>query len=178
MKAICLLLISLALSACGTVESIVKSSFPYTSTVVIASTAQPGKEYSTISPASSLAQTFSGTGNNAGKIDAVHIISAKLQSTQPCDYNIGDLSSVKLYMTSADGKDEVMVASRKDINPSAGNTLMLDIDNSHFLDELVRDPNVNVRMKYKLRNKAAHDVDLHVVLNITAYPKGDMLALQ
>lgn len=160
-------------------ESIVKSTFPYTTDVMIAKTAQPGKEYSSVNEASSLDQSFSKSGNNAGKIDAVHIISAQIQAASPnADYNIGQLASVKVYMSKADGKDEVMVASRKDISPTEGNSMLLDIDNSHFLDELVREPSVNVRMKYQLRNKTSKDISLRVILNVTGYPKGNYLALQ
>lgn len=179
MRTVCLLLISVVFSACGTMESIVKSSFPYTTTLMIAQTSQPGKEYSSANEAQSLDQSFSKTGNNADKIDAVHIISAQLRAAGPdADYNIGQLSSVQVYMSKADGKDEVMVASEKNISPTTGNSMNLAIDNSHFLDELVRQPSVNVRMKYKLRNKASKDINLNVILNVTGYPKGNYLAVQ
>jgi hypothetical protein len=75
-------------------------------------------------------------------------------------------------MSKMDGKDEDRVAYRKDINPTAGNSLVLDIDNAHFLDEVVRQPGVRVRMVYKLRNKTTTDVNLRVILNIAAYPGG------
>lgn len=179
MRTVYLLLMCVVFSACGTMESIVKSSFPYTTDVMIAKTSMPGKEYSSVNEAQSLDQSFSKSGNNADKIDAVHIISAQLRAAgSNADYNIGQLSSVQVYMSKADGKDEVMVASQKDINPSAGNTMDLEIDNSHFLDALVREPSVNVRMKYKLRNKTSKDVNLRVILNVTGYPKGNYLALQ
>lgn len=179
MKTVYLLLISVALSACGTMESIVKSSFPYTTTLMIAKTSQPGKEYSAVNEAQSLDQSFRKNGNNADKIDAVHIISAQLRAAgSNADYNIGQLSSVQVYMSKADGKDEVMVASQKNISPTAGNSMTLDIDNSHFLDELVRQPSVNVRMKYKLRDKVSKDINLKVILNVTGYPKGNFLAWQ
>jgi len=160
-------------------ESIVKSSFPYTTDVMITKTSMPGKEYSSVNEASSLDQSFRKSGNNADKIDAVHIISAQLRAAgRNADYNIGQLSSVQIYMSKANGKDEVMVASQKNINPATGNTMLLDIDNSHFLDELVREPSVSVRVKYKLRNKTSKDVNLRVILNMAAYPKGNYLAVQ
>jgi hypothetical protein len=118
--------------------------------------------------ATSYDQSFSKSGNDADKINAVRIISAKLQATDPSDYNIGQIASVEVYLSRMDGKDEDMVASRRDISPNVGNSLVLDIDNTHFLDDLVRQPGVRVRMVYKLRSKTTVAVNLHVVLNIAA----------
>lgn len=168
MKTLYLLLVSIALSACGTMQSIVKSSFPYTANVDIPGKGEAGKEYSATGTASSFDQIF--VKNDANNINAVRIISAKLEATDPADFNIGQLSSVQVYVSKTDGKDEEMVASRKDINPTIGNSLVLDIDNAHFLDELVRQPNLRVRVAYKLRDNIIRGVNLHVVLNIAAYP--------
>lgn len=167
-----LLLLSVALTACGTMQSIVKSSFPYTANLVIPATSETGKQYSAISTANSIDQSFVKGGNDANNVNAVRIISAKLQSVEPSDFNIGQLASVEIYMAKTDGKGEEMVASRKDIGPNVGNSLVLDIDNAHFLDELVRQPSVRIRMAYKLRTKASTDISLHVVLGIAAYPSG------
>ncbi|MES2275390.1 MAG: hypothetical protein V4592_05170 [Bacteroidota bacterium] len=170
MKTLYLLLVSVALTACGTMQSIVKSSFPYTANVVIPATAETGKEFSSTGTANSFDQIFVKDGNDANNVNAVRIVSAKLQATDPSDFNIGQIVSVQIYVSKTDGKDEEMVASRKDINPNIGNSLVLDIDNTHFLDELIRQPSLRVRMAYKLRNKTTTDVNLHVVLNIAAYP--------
>jgi hypothetical protein len=172
MKTMYLLLLSVALTACGTMQSIVKSSFPYTANLVIPSTSEAGKQYSSISTANSIDQSFVKGGNDANNVNAVRIISAKLQCVEPSDFNISQLASVEIYMGKADGKDEEMVASRKDIGPNVGNSMVLDIDNTHFLDELVRQPSIRIRMVYKLRGKASTDVNLHVILGIAAYPSG------
>lgn len=170
MKTLYLLLVGLALSACGTMQSIVKSSFPYTANVEIPGGGVAGKEYSATSTANSFDQVFVKDGSDADNINAVRIISAKLLATEPTDFNIGQLTSVQVYLSKMDGRDEAMVASRKDINPTIGNSLVLDIDNAHFLDELVRQPNLRVRVVYKLRNNLTKGVNLHVVLSIAAYP--------
>ncbi|MBE9667991.1 hypothetical protein [Mucilaginibacter boryungensis] len=170
MKTAYLLLVALTLSACGTMQSIVKSSFPYTATLTISHTADVGKEYSAMSTANSFDQNFAKGGNDAAYVNAVRIISAKLQSTDPSDFNIGQLASLQVYVSKIDGKGEEMVASRKNINPTIGNSLVLDIDNTHFLDEIVRESNVRVRLVYKLRNAIHTDVKLHLVMNIAAYP--------
>ena len=152
-------------------QSLVKSSFPYTTTFTVPAASQPGNEYSATSIATSFDQNFSKKGNNADWITLVRVVSAKLISQDPTDYNMGNLASVKIYLSKDDGKDEILVASRSDISANAGNNITLDIDNSKFLDELVREPSIRVRMAYKVRQRYKIDVNLHVVLGLAAYPK-------
>jgi hypothetical protein len=167
-----LLMISFAmLSGCAMFQSMIKSSFPYTSTLTVSASAQPGTEYSAINIANSFDQNFSKNGNTADRITLVRVISAKLMSDEPTDYNIGNLSLVKIYLSKSDGADEMLVATRSDIGPNVGNNITLDIDNSKFLDQLVREPNIRIRMTYKVRKAVNRDVSLHVILGLSAYPK-------
>ena len=164
------IIVNIALSGCGMVQSIVKSSFPYTATVVIPASSELDQAYSAVSLATSFDQSFSKNGNNGDKVSEVSIISAKLKSIEPTDFNLGDLKSVKVYMARENGKDEVLVASRKDITPEVGNMMTLDIDNSNFLDQLVRLPDIRVRMLYELRKKHNVDANVRLVLSLNAYP--------
>jgi hypothetical protein len=107
----------------------------------------------------------------ADKITMVRVISAKLMSVEPADYNIGNLSMVKIFLSKDNGDDEMLVAQRDDIGPNAGNNITLDIDNSKMLDELVREPDIRIRMAYKVRHSYKMDANVHVVLNLAAYPK-------
>jgi len=100
----------------------------------------------------------------------VRIVSAKLMSTEPVDYNLGNLSEVRIYLSDNEGQQEVMVASRSDIGANVGNDVVLDIDNSNMLDELVREPQIRVRMAYKVRKASKTDASVHVVLGLAAYP--------
>lgn len=159
------------ISGCAMYQSLIKSSFPYTSTLTVLATAQPGNEYSAISTANSFDQNFSKKGNGADRITLVRVVSAKLMSVEPTDYNIGNLTSVKIYLSKDNGTDEMLVAQRDDIGPNVGNNITLDIDNSKFLDQLVREPSIRVRMAYKVRKGYRVDVNLHVVLGLAAYPK-------
>jgi hypothetical protein len=152
--------------SCGMLQSIVKSTFPYTATLAIPASSDVGQPHTAISTANSFDQDFTKDGNNANRISEVRIISAKLQSKSPSDYNIGNISALRVYMAKADGTDEVLVAVRKDITPNVGNSIVLDIDNSHFLDEIVREPSVRIRMVYVLRKGVATDVELKVSLGI------------
>jgi hypothetical protein len=166
-----LVILCAAVSSCAMFQSIIKSSFPYTTTLVVPASSKDGNEYSAISMANSFDQNFSKSGNNGDRITLVRIISAKLTSTDPSDYNIGNLASVKIYLSKEDGKDEILVAQRDDIGANVGNNVVLDIDNSHMLDDLVQEQNIRVRMAYKVRKGFSSDASLHVVLGLAAYPK-------
>jgi len=166
-----LMILGAMVSGCAMYQSIVKSSFPYTCTLTVPTTAKIGTETSAISTATSFDQNFSKNGNTADRITLVRVISAKLMSVEPTDYNIGNLSSVKIFLSRDNGEDEMLVAQRSDISPSAGNNITLDIDNSKMLDELVREPNIRVRMAYKVRESYKIDANVHVVLGLAAYPK-------
>jgi len=156
---------------CGMFESVVKSTFPYTTNLTIPASSAPGKEYVAINMATSFDQDFTKDGNNANHINQVMVQSAKLRAVEPSGYNIGNMEYVKFYMSKHDGSGEVLVASRTDITKGVGNSMVLDIDNSNFLDELIRQPDVRIRMVYKLRNSINSDVTLKLVLGIGGHSK-------
>ena len=160
----------LIFGGCAMMQSIVKSTFPYTTTVVIPKSSKTGEELSATGMATSFDQDFRKDGNNGAKVSEVRMVSARLESKDPSDFNIGNLTAVRVYMAKADGSEEVLVASRSDITPLVGNGLVLDIDNSAFLDQRVREPKVRIRMVYKLRNHIDTDASLHLVLGLGAYP--------
>jgi hypothetical protein len=163
----------LILGGCAMMQSIVKSTFPYTTTLVIPQASQVGVEQSVDAMATSFDQSFKKDGNNADKVSEVRVVSAKVESLDPTDFNIGNLKTVKFYMSKQDGKDEVLVASRTDIGPLVGNVMVLDIDNTNFLDQYVRQPQVKIRMVYLLRNHIDVTANLHLVLGLAAYPNKD-----
>ena len=154
--------------SCAMMQRVVKGTFPYTANIAIPASASIGEPHTAISTANSFDQDFTKDGNNAGKISEVRTVSAKLESKDPANYNIGNIASLRVYMAKADGSDEVMVAIRKDIAATTGNSIVLDIDNSHFLDELVRQPSVRIRMVYKLRKASDVDVSLKLSLGIAS----------
>ncbi|MDB4901196.1 MAG: hypothetical protein JWQ63_477 [Mucilaginibacter sp.] len=168
-----LILFSLALlsAGCAVMQSAVKSTFPYTTTLVIPKSSQVGVELSASGTATSFDQSVSKDGNPGDKIKQVRIVSAKLQSKDPSDFNIGNLVSAKIYMSKTDGSEETLVASRTDITPDVGNSIVLDIDNSNLLDKIIREPKVKIRMVYKLHNHIYVTANLRLVLGLSANPK-------
>lgn len=157
-------------SGCNMVRSMVKSSIPYTATLTIPASADAGITHSAVSTAASFDRNFSVNGISLGKVSEVSIISAKLESTTPDDYNLGNLSWIKIYVSKEDGKNEVLVASRTDISATAGNMITLDAISTQFLDQYVREKDIRIRMAYQLRNKPTTDVSMHLVLGMNAYP--------
>lgn len=155
-----------ALSSCGMYQSMVKSSFPYTTTLTIPASAKAGNEISCISMADNFDENFS----KGDKIALVRVISARLMSVQPTDYNLGKIEAVKIFLSKQDGSGEILVARRDNINDNAGNNITLDTDNTKFLDQLVREQGIRVRMAYRLRKTDTTAVNVHVILNLAAYP--------
>jgi hypothetical protein len=163
-------ILPLVFGSCAMMQSIVKSTFPYTTTVTIPQSSKTGEVLSVTGMATSFDQDFKKGGNNGAKISEVRMVSARLESKDPSDFNIGNLSLIKVYMAKADGSEEVLIASRTDITAGVGNGLVLDIDNSTFLDQRMRESQVRIKVVYKLRNHISTDASLHLVLGLGAYP--------
>ena len=161
---------TLVFCGCAVVQSAVKSTFPYTATILIPQSSRAGIELSATGIASSFDQSVTKNGNNGDRIKDVKVVSAKLRSKDPSDFNIGNLASLKIYVSKADGAGELLVASRNDISPTAGNSIVLDIHNNTLLDEEVHQGKVKVRMTYRLRNAIAAGANLKFVLGLRANP--------
>ena len=157
-------------SSCAVVQSVVKSTFPYTAAIVIPQSSKVGRELSVTGTASSFDQSMTKNGNNGDRIKDVKVVSAMLKSKDPSDFNIGNIASLKVYVSKADGTDELLVASRSDISSTAGNSIVLDIHNNTLLDEQVHEGNVKVRVAYRLRNAIDANATLRFVLGLRANP--------
>jgi hypothetical protein len=156
------------IAACATVQSIVRSNLPYTATLIIPAGTSTGSMRSAVSPASSADQIFGGSSNS--QIKEVRIASAKIEASSPSNQNLGVFSSIRLYFSRGDGSGEVLVASRNDISANAGSSVVLDIDNSRFLDDIVKSSSARVRMEYVLRNSLNADVSVRASLGFTSSP--------
>ncbi|TDQ09390.1 hypothetical protein [Pedobacter metabolipauper] len=160
---------AIVLAGCATVQSIIKSTFPYTATVVIPASSKSGTVISATSSATSIDQVF-GNQNGTNYIKDVRITSAKLASSNPANTSLGMFKSVKLFVSSGNS-GEIMVASRNDVQENIGPDLVLDIDNSRFLDSYVQGNSIRVRIEYVLRNATTADVSIRTSLSFTSSPK-------
>jgi hypothetical protein len=156
------------LSGCGTVQSIIKSSFPYTATLVIPKSSKTDTAASVTSTASSFDEVF---GNQTGSdyIRDVRIASAKIIASDPNDQSMGMFKSIKIFVSNGTS-GEVMVASRNDVSEHIGSSLVLDIDNSQFVDKYVKGNSLKVRLEYVLREKLTTDVSVRTSLSFSSSP--------
>jgi hypothetical protein len=156
-------------SGCGTVQSIIKSSFPYTATLVIPASSKNNIILSATSAASSFDEVFGNQNGNA-HIREVRMSSARLIASNPNDQSMGIFKSVKMFISNA-GSGEVMVASRTDVSENIGSSLVLDIDNSRLLDTYIKQGNsLKIRMEYVLRSSPSTDVSVRTSLSFSTKP--------
>lgn len=158
---------SAALVSCGTVQSIVQNTFPYTANVLVSTGVPVGKEVSSTATATNIQSWFGG--NNNAQIKDVRVSDAKLSVVSPIGGDLSALKSVKVYISS-NGSSEKLVASRSDISSSTS-SINLDLSNdSGFLDEVVKSSGVTVRTVYELKNQTTTDMNLKVALNFSSVP--------
>ncbi|MFD0940132.1 hypothetical protein [Pedobacter boryungensis] len=162
-----LIVLVVLIGGCATVQSIIKSTFPYTATLVIPAGTKSDVVQVTTSTASSFDQIF---GNQSGTnyIRDVRVTSVRLDASNPSSQNLGIFKTVKLFLVN--GSSEVMVASRNDVSENIGNNLVLDIDNSRFVDEYIKGSNLRMRMEYTLRNSLTSDVSVRAAINFSSSP--------
>jgi hypothetical protein len=82
---------------------------------------------------------------------------------------MGVFKSVKMFISNGNSGD-VMIASRTDIAENIGSELILDIDNSRFLDKYIKGNELRVRMEYVLRKELGTDVSVKTSLSFSSSP--------
>lgn len=166
-NAVVIMLIAVVALSCSTVQSIIKSTFPYTASLSVPAGAVADETMSVSSSATSLDQLF---GNQSGSeyVKDIRVANLKLDAVIPRDQNLGVFKSISIYLVAGD--KEVMIASRKDIGSSIGGNLVLDVDNSRLVDEYVKGNNIKVRMEFVLRNNLTSAITLRSAINFSAMP--------
>ncbi|MEY8758822.1 hypothetical protein [Chryseobacterium tongliaoense] len=157
---------SVALVSCGTVQSLVQNTFPYTANVLVSTGVPADKEVSSTATASNV-QTWFG-GNNNAKIKDVRISDAKVSVVSPSGGNLSAFKSIKVYVSS-NGTGEKLVASRSNISTDSS-SLNLDINDTGFLDEVVKSSGLTVRTVYELKNQTSSDMNLKIAMNFSSVP--------
>jgi len=157
---------SAALVSCGTVQSLVQNTFPYTANVLVSTGVPANKEVSSSATASNV-QTWFG-GNNNAQIRDVRVSDAKVTVVSPSGGSLNAFKSIKVYISSS-GTGERLVASRSNISTDAS-SLNLDIENSGFLDTVVKSTGVTVRTVYELKNQTSSDMNIRIALNFSSIP--------
>lgn len=158
--------VSALVVSCGTVQSLVQNTFPYTANVLVSTGVPADKEVSSTSTATNV-QTWFG-GNNNAKIKDVRISEAKISVASPSGGNLSAVKSVKVYVSSS-GTGEKLVASRSNITTDSS-SLNLDLNDTGYLDEVVKSSGLTVRTVYELKNQTSSDMTLKIALNFNSVP--------
>ncbi len=164
------LIAGIFLTGCAAVQSVIRSTFPYTATLSVPADSKVEAVLSSTSSASSFDQIFTGQGSNTEAVKDVRIASARLDATGSPNQSMGAFRTIRMYLSRGDSSNEVMVASREDIGENIGSSIMLDIDNSKVLDTYIKGTTVRVRMEYVLRRALPADLSLKASLGFSVVP--------
>lgn len=155
------------LSACSAVQSIIRSTFPYTASLLVPKTDKIDTVLSVGSRASTFDQIFSGYGSNTKAIKNVRLASVKIDTNAPVGQSFGVFKSLKIYISRGDSNKELLIASRNEISPTVGSSIMLDADNTLLLDDFIKGATVRIRMEYELRNSISADINMKASLALS-----------
>lgn len=165
-----LVIIITFLSACTAVQSVIRSNFPYTATLLIPKTDKIDTILSVSSQAGTLDQLITGYGSNTKAIKDARLTSVKIDVNSPVGQSLGIFKSMKVYISRGDSSKELLIASRNEIISNLGSSIMLDADNAVLLDEFIKGSTVRIRMEYVLRNSISTEISLKtsVAINVAA----------
>lgn len=165
-----LIVLGTIFTGCSAVQSIIRSTFPYTANLVVPATAKVNTEQSATSQASSFDQIFTGQGSNTESIKDVRVASVKIDASSPSGQSLGVFKSVKIYISRGDSSKELLVATRNDIATTVGSSIMLDADTTLLLDDYIKGSTVRIRIEYVLRNAISSDINLKASIGFNVAP--------
>ncbi len=157
-------------SGCSAIQSIVRSTFPYTATLSVPSSSSTDVVQSVTAQASSFDQIFTGQGSNTNAITDVRLSSVKLDANYPSGQSFGVFKSIKIYISRGDSFREQLIATRDNIASTVANSIMLDADTTILLDEYIKQSTVRIRMEYVKRETSNADITVKVILGFNAAP--------
>jgi len=158
------------LTGCSAIQSIVRSTFPYTATLSIPSTSRTNVAHSVTAQASSFDQIFTGQGSNTNAVTDVRLSSVKLDATYPSGQSFGVFKAIKIYISRGDSSRELLIATRENIASTVGKSIMLDADTTVLLDEYIKESTVRIRMEYILSSAISADITIKASMGFDAVP--------
>ena len=165
-----LIVLGTIFAGCSAVQSILRSTFPYTATLVVPATSKINTEQSATSKASSFDQIFTGQASNTQSISDVRVASVKIDATSPSGQSLGVFKSVKIYISRGDSSKELLIATRNDIAITVGSSIMLDADSSLLVDNYIKGSTVRIRIEYVLKGAITSDINLKASLGLNVAP--------
>ncbi|MFZ4102639.1 MAG: hypothetical protein ACOYKR_11880 [Sphingobacterium thalpophilum] len=158
------------LSGCSAIQSIVRSTFPYTATLSVPASSSTDVVQSVTAQASSFDQIFTGQGSNTNAITDVRLSSVKLDANYPSGQSFVVFKSIKIYISRGDSSQEQLIATRDNIASTVANSIMLDADTTILLDDYIKESTVRIRMEYVKREASNADITVKVSLGFDAAP--------
>ena len=165
-----LIVLGTIFAGCSAVQSILRSTFPYTATLVVPATSKINTEQSATSQASSFDQIFTGQASNTNSIRDVRVATVKIDATSPSGQTLGVFKSFKIYISRGDSSKELLIATTNDIATTVGSRIMLDADSTHLVDNYIKGSTVRIRIEYVLRNVIASEINLKASLGLNVAP--------
>jgi len=165
-----ILMVSLFLAGCAAVQSLVRSTFPYTATVTVPAGGKPGTAQSVTAMASSFDQIFTGQTSNTSAVKDIRLSSVRVDVNSPAGQSLRIFKSIKIYISRGDSYKEHLIAASNDIPSSTASSLLLDADTQTLLDEYIKGSTVRVRLEYELREGLLRDIVLKASLGFDALP--------
>ena len=158
------------LSGCSAIQSIVRSTIPYTATLSVPLSSSIDVVQSVTGQASSFDQIFTGQGSNTKAIKDIRLSTVKLEATFPSGQSFGVFKSLKIYISRGDSSLEQLIATRDNIASTIGGSIMLDADTTILLDEFIKESTVRIRLEYVKRDVTTADITIKASMDFNAAP--------
>lgn len=162
--------LSLFLASCATVQSLLRSTFPYTSTMTIPANSKVQTVQSVSAIAAGFDQVLTGQTSNTSAIKDVRLLSVKLEINSPANQSLSVFKTVKIYIARGDSRKEHLIAASTEVPADAARSLLLDADTQTLLDEYIKGSTVKLRLEYELREQISTDIVIKTSLGLDASP--------
>lgn len=165
-----MLTVILVLGSCDKVDELTKFDLEYNSKVTIPSSTGINLPFDMFTPEMETNSESEFEVNDTRKdlIEEIKLTELILTITSPADADFSFLESLTVYI-SADGLEELKIASEEAVDPNAGNTLdvdVLDVD----LKEYIKKDKFNLRLKTVTDEVISqdHQIDVNSVFFVDA----------
>lgn len=113
---------------------------------------------------------FSNNNTSANKIKQITLESLELTITSPNGKTFSFLESIKLYI-SADGLDEILLASKENISDAVGGSIFLETSEDSFAEYIKKDE-FDIRTEVVTDETLVQDIDIRADMqfNVRASP--------
>lgn len=162
--------ISLVLGSCAAVQSLVRSTFPYTATMTVPASSKAQTVQSVSAMAASFDQILTGQTSNTSAIKDVRLLSVKLEVNSPVNQSLAVFKTIKVYIARGDSRKEHLIAASSEVPANAAGSLLLDADTQTLLDEYIKGSTVRLRLEYELHEQISTDIVIKTSLGLDASP--------